>query len=416
MKIIADLHIHSKYSRAVSKEMTLENINTWAQKKGINLMGTGDFTHPAWFDDIKTKLEPAEEGLFKIKSQKSQTRFMLSCEIANIYSKNNKTRRIHKILFAPTIEAVGKINNKLSWIGNLKSDGRPMLGLDSKKLLEIILEADSRCVLIPAHAWTPWYSIFGSMSGFDSIEECFDDLSSHIFSIETGLSSDPAMNWRLSSLDNITLTSNSDAHSLGKLGREANVFECEMSYDNIMSAIKSKNPEKFLYTLEFFPEEGRYHFDGHRKCNISFEPKETKKHNGICPECGKKLVVGTLNRINELADRPEGEKPQNVIPYKSLIPLNEIISEAVGVGPQTKTVMAEYNKLLDSFGSEFFVLLEAPINEIAETADFKIAEGIKRVRKGKVNIEPGYDWEYGKISIFQKGEKIKEPKTQTSLF
>jgi uncharacterized protein (TIGR00375 family) len=416
MRIVADFHIHSKYSRAVSRDMTLENIDIWAGKKGIQVMGTGDFTHPGWFDEIKTKLEPSESGLFKLKNSKFQTQFMLTCEIANIYSKNGKTRRIHNIIFVPTIEAVEKINNKLSWIGNLKADGRPMLGLDSKKLLEIILEADPRCVLIPAHAWTPWFSIFGSMSGFDSIEECFDDMSSHIFSIETGLSSDPLMNWRLSALDKISLISNSDAHSLGKLGREANVFECQMSYGDIMSTIKSKNPEKFLYTIEFFPEEGKYHFDGHRACNVSFSPKETKKNNGICPQCGRSLTVGVLNRVEELSDRPEGEKPTNAIPYKNLISLSEIIAGAKNVGTQTKTVQVEYDKLIEKFGSELFVLLEAQIEEISEVTDARIAEGVKRMRECRVKIEPGHDGEYGKISLFEEGEEIKEDQAQESLF
>ncbi|MBU1178761.1 endonuclease Q family protein [Patescibacteria group bacterium] len=427
MKIIADLHIHSKYSRAVSRDMELENIVAWAEKKGIQVVGTGDFTHPAWFGDIRSKLEPAEDGLFKFRGK--ETRFMLMTEISSIYSKGGRARRIHNIIFSPTIEAVEKINKKLSWIGNLKSDGRPILGLDSKKLLEIVLEADSRCALVPAHAWTPWFSIFGSMSGFDSIEECFDDMSPHIFAIETGLSSDPAMNWRLSALDNISLISNSDAHSLSKLGREANVFDCELSYDGIMSAIKTKDPKKFLYTIEFFPEEGKYHFDGHRACGVCFSPAETKKHNGLCPRCGKKLTVGVLNRVEELAclpclptrqaaGRAQG-KPRDIkrVPYKSLIPLEEIIAEAKGMGVKSKAVQEQYNKLLESLGSEFFVLLEAPIEKIAEIGDNRIGEGVKRVRKGEVKIEPGYDGEFGKIHLFGEGEEDKKVfENQQSLF
>lgn len=414
MKIVADLHIHSKYSRAVSKEMTLENIDAWAEKKGIDVMGTGDFTHPAWFQDIKTKLQPAEEGLFKLNS-KSSTRFILSAEIACIYSKGGRVRRLHHIIFSPTIEMVEKINKKLSEIGNLKSDGRPMLGLDSKKLLEIILLADERCVLIPAHAWTPWFSIFGSMSGFDSIEECFDDLSPHIFAIETGLSSDPPMNWRVPSLNTISLVSNSDAHSLRKLGREANVFDCELSYDGIISVIKKTEPAcrqagKFLYTVEFFPEEGKYHFDGHRDCKISFLPKETKKHNGLCPKCGKKLTIGVLNRVDQLALRQVRQahckqsqsktKKIEQVPFKNLIPLNEIIANAKNRGVQTKGVRAVYDKLIENFDSEFSILLDVPIEKISEIADAKIAEGVRRVRAGQVKIKAGYDGEYGKISIF----------------
>ncbi len=427
MRIVADLHIHSKYSRAVSQEMTLENIALWAEKKGIQVMGTGDFTHPQWFNDIKTKLEPAEEGLYKIKSQISNlksevssfkfqdTRFMLTTEISSIYSKGGKVRRIHNLIFAPSIEAVEKINTKLGWIGNLKADGRPILALDSKELLKIVLDIDPRCVLAPAHAWTPWFSIFGSMSGFNSIEECFEEMSPHIFAIETGLSSDPAMNWRLSALDKISLISNSDSHSLQKLGREANVFDCELSYGGIIDAIKSKDPKKFLYTIEFFPEEGKYHYDGHRDCGVYSSPKETKEYNGICPVCGRKLTVGVLNRVNELADRPLGGKPANTVPFKNLISLDEIIGEALGVGPKSKKVMEEYKKLIAKFGNELNILLNVFYDEITQASSSRLAEAIKRVREGKVNIRPGYDGEYGKISIFKEEEK-KEEKPQTTLF
>ena len=423
MKIVADLHIHSKYSRAVSQEMTLENIDVWARKKGIQVMATGDFTHPQWFNEIKTKLKQSEDGLYKIPARLrydevvaggQNTRFMLTTEISSIYSKNGKTRRIHNLIFAPSIEAVEKINTKLGWIGNLKSDGRPILGLDSKELLKIVLDADEKCVLVPAHAWTPWFSIFGSMSGFNSIEECFEEMSPHIFAIETGLSSDPSMNWRLSALDKISLISNSDSHSLQKLGREANVFDCELSYGGIIDVIKSKDPKKFLYTIEFFPEEGKYHYDGHRDCGISFSPSETKKHGDKCPVCGKNLTVGVLNRVNELADRKDGEKPANVIPYKNLISLDEIIGEAFGVGPKSKKVMAAYEKLISALGSELKILEESSYDEIAGASDQKIAEAVKKVREGKVNIKPGYDGEYGKISIF--GEDEKKEKPQATLF
>jgi len=435
MRIAADLHIHSKYSRAVSPGMTLENIALWAEKKGIQVMGTGDFTHPQWFHEIKTKLEPEEEGLFKLKAgevlhssitgitgndsrmQNSalSTRFLLTTEISSIYSKGGKVRRIHNLVFAPSIETVEKINTKLGWIGNLKADGRPILGLDSKKLLKIVLDIDPRCVLAPAHAWTPWFSIFGSMSGFNSIEECFEEMSPHIFAIETGLSSDPAMNWRLSVLDKISLISNSDSHSLQKLGREANVFDCELSYSGIIDAIKSKNPQKFLYTIEFFPEEGKYHYDGHRDCGVYFSPEETEGHNGTCPVCGRKLTVGVLNRVHELADRPIGGKPANAIPFKNLIPLDEIIGEALGVGPKSKKVMEEYEKLISKFGSELNILLNVPYDEIIQASGSRLAEAIKRVREGKVNIRPGYDGEYGKISIFGEEGKIEE-NPQAKLF
>jgi len=427
MRIVADLHIHSKYSRAVSQEMTLENIALWAGKKGIQVMATGDFTHPQWFNEIKTKLKKSEDGLYKIPARLrydevvaggQNTRFMLTTEISSIYSKNGKTRRIHNLIFAPSIEAVEKINTKLGWIGNLKSDGRPILGLDSKELLKIVLDADEKCVLVPAHAWTPWFSIFGSMSGFDSIEECFEEMAPHIFAIETGLSSDPAMNWRLSALDKISLISNSDSHSLQKLGREANVFDCELSYDGVIDAIRSKDPKKFLYTIEFFPEEGKYHYDGHRDCGISFSPSETKKHGDKCPVCGKNLTVGVLNRVNELADRKDGEKPANVIPYKNLISLDEIIGEAFGVGPKSKKVMAAYEKLISALGSELKILEESSYDEIAGASDQKIAEAVKKAREGKINIKPGYDGEYGKISIFGENKKENPPAggPQATLF
>jgi len=418
MKIIADLHIHSKYSRAVSQDMTLENIAIWARKKGVQVMGTGDFTHPQWFNDIKTKLEPAEEGLFKIKESEtsSLTRFMLTTEISSIYSKGGRARRIHNLIFAPSIEAVEKINTKLGWIGNLKSDGRPILGLDSKELLKIILDVDERCVLIPAHAWTPWFSIFGSMSGFDSIEECFDEMAPHIFAIETGLSSDPAMNWRLPELDKISLISNSDAHSLQKIAREANVFDCELSYGGITDAIKSKDPKKFLYTIEFFPEEGKYHYDGHRDCGICFSPEETAKHKSLCPKCGKKLTIGVLNRVDKLASRRLGERPNGAIPYKNLIPLDEIIGVAFGVGPKSKKVGDAYEKLILNFGSEINVLLDISNENISGASDARIGEAIKRVREGKINIQPGYDGEFGKISIFKEGEDVEKNKPQATLF
>ena len=419
MKIVADLHIHSKYSRAVSQDMTLENISLWAEKKGIQVMGTGDFTHPQWFSEIKEKLEPAEEGFYKLKSQFGdggvRTRFMLTTEISSIYKKGGKTRRIHNLVFAPSLEAAEKINTRLGWIGNLKSDGRPILGLDSKELLKIILDIDERCVLVPAHAWTPWFSIFGSMSGFDSIEECFEEMSPHIFAIETGLSSDPAMNWRLSKLDKISLISNSDSHSLQKIGREANVFDCSLSYDGLVNAIKSKDPKQFLFTIEFFPEEGKYHYDGHRECGVRLSPSQTKEYNGICPKCGKPLTVGVLSRVEELADRKEGEKPPNAVPYKSLVPLDEIIAEALGVGPKSKAVAAEYDKLIKSFGSELNVLLDAAYEDIAKVSQPKIAEAVQRVREGRIEVQPGYDGEYGKISIFREDEKkIEAP--QKALF
>jgi uncharacterized protein (TIGR00375 family) len=409
MRIIADLHIHSKYSRAVSQEMTLENIDIWARKKGIQVMGTGDFTHPQWFNEIKTKLEPAEQGLYRLKTQdsklKTETRFMLTTEISSIYSKGGKVRKIHNLVFAPSIETVEKINTKLGWIGNLKSDGRPILGLDSKELLKIILDIDSQCVFVPAHAWTPWFSVFGSMSGFDSLEECFEEMTPYIFAIESGLSSDPKMNWRLSKLDKISIISNSDSHSLQKIGREANVFDCELSYNAIIDAIKSRDLQKFLYTVEFFPEEGKYHYDGHRLCNVSMSPEETKKNNGLCPVCGKKMTIGVLNRIDKLADKKEGEGADNRVPYKSLIPLDEIIADVLGVGVSSKAVKKEYEELIKNIGTEFRVLLEVSYEELSKATSPVIAKGIINVREGKVEVIPGFDGEYGKIKIIREVKK-----------
>jgi len=425
MEFIADFHIHSKYSRATSSQMDLGQLDKSAKIKGVKVLGTGDFTHPEWFNNLKEKLDPAEPGLYYLKPQTlgeglnlksgEKTRFILTAEISCIYSKGGRVRKIHILIFAPNFEIVEKINTQLSWIGNLKADGRPMLGLEAKELAKIVLNICEDCLIVPAHAWTPWFSIFGSRSGFDSIEECFEDYSKYIYSLETGLSSDPPMNWRLSSLDKITLISCSDAHSPAKIGREANVFDTELSYNGIIEAIKKKDPQKFLYTIEFFPEEGKYHYDGHRNCGISCSPTETKKYNGICPVCGRPLTVGVLNRVEQLADRPEGFKPENAIPYKSLIPLEEIIAEALGLGVGTKEVEKEYLSLIKRFGSEFNVLLNVSLSDLKLATLPEVAEGISRVREGKVRVEPGYDGVYGKIKIFSEEEK-KEVSGQKSLF
>ncbi|MFH1582309.1 MAG: endonuclease Q family protein [bacterium] len=415
MKFVADFHIHSKYSRATSKDMDLENLDKWAKIKGIKVMGTGDFTHPEWLANLKDKLEPAESGLFKLKKDDQETRFLLTAEISCIYSKNNKVRKIHIIVFAPSFEAVEKINVQLGWIGNLKSDGRPILGLDAKELAKIVLESDPSCMVIPAHIWTPWFALFGSKSGFDSIKECFEEYSKDIYAMETGLSSDPAMNWRLSFLDRITLISNSDSHSPQKIGREANVFNTELSYQAITEALKTKDSKKFLYTIEFYPEEGKYHFDGHRNCEVRLSPKETKKYGGLCPVCGKPLTIGVLNRVEELADREEGFIPPDRIPFKSLVPLNEIIADVIGVGTASKEVGKEYDNLISSIGSEFEVLLESQESVLKSITSPEIAEGIIKVREGKVVKSPGYDGVYGKISVFSEGEK-KTSTNQKTLF
>jgi uncharacterized protein (TIGR00375 family) len=435
MKFAADFHLHSKYSRATSRNMDLDNLDKWAKIKGIKVLGTGDFTHPEWFKSLREKLEPAEQGLYRLKSEirnpKSETRFILTAEISCIYSKttatakvrkedssslnNNRVRKIHILVFAPSFEIAEKINAQLGWIGNLRSDGRPILGLDAKELAKIVLNTSPECLVIPAHAWTPWFAIFGSKSGFDSIEECFEEYTPHIYAIETGLSSDPLMNWRLSALDKITLISNSDSHSPQKIGREANVFDTEINYSSICQAIKDKDPQKLLYTIEFYPEEGKYHYDGHRNCGIVLSPKETKKYNGICPVCGKPLTVGVLNRLEQLADREEGIRPEGAIPFKSLVPLEEIIADAVGQTPGTKQVEKEYKNLIDKFGSEFSVLLDIPRENLEGNTLPEIAEGIMRVRSGDVVKEAGYDGVYGKIKVFSQEER-KEVTGQDTLF
>jgi len=393
----------------------LENLDKWAKIKGIKILGTGDFTHPEWFKNLKENLMPAETGLFKLKNSNSETRFILTSEISCIYTKGGKVRKIHVIIFSPSLEVVEKINTQLGWIGNLKSDGRPILGLDAKELAKIVLNISDDCLIVPAHIWTPWFSIFGSKSGFDSIERCFEDYSKYIFAGETGLSSDPSMNWRLSALDGISLISNSDAHSPQKIGREANVFDTEISYQAIAEAIKSKNPQKFLYTVEFFPEEGKYHFDGHRLCETRLSPQETKKYNGTCPVCGKPLTIGVLNRVEQLADRPEGFKPEGAVPFKSLVPLAEIIADVLGLGVGTKEGEREYQNLIEKFGSEFNVLLDVAREELERITSPEIAEGIVRVREGKVIREPGYDGVYGKIKIFSREEE-KTFSKQSTLF
>lgn len=426
MKFIGDFHLHSKYSRATSKHMDLENFDKWAKIKGIQVLGTGDFTHPEWFRELKEKLEPAEKGLFRLKKLQSEVRFILTSEISCIYSKNEKVRKIHIIIFAPNFETVLKINTRLSGIGNLKADGRPILGLDAKELAKIVLDASSDCLVVPAHAWTPWFGIFGSKSGFDSMEECFEEMTKYIYSIETGLSSDPPMNWRLSSLDNITLISNSDAHSPRKIGREANIFEGEnLNYKAIIEAIKQgsktniQNPTsniKLVSTIEFFPEEGKYHFDGHRKCDVRLSPEERKKYGGICPNCGKPLTIGVMSRVDELADKKEGEKPSNFIPFVSLVPLPEIIQKVFLAGStETIKVQEEYQKLISIFGSEFKILLDTEIGDIAKISP-EVAEGIRNVRERKIKVIPGYDGEFGKVQIFGAKEEREKRRQQKTLF
>ena len=414
-RIIADLHVHSGYSRATSKDMNVATMALWAKKKGINLLGTGDFTHPIHFANLKAALKSAGNGLYTTSIEPSVF-FMLTAEISSIYSFKGKVRRIHNIIMSPSIEIAEKINSALKKRGNLSSDGRPILGTPAKDLLKIVLDISEDCLFVPAHAWTPWFSVFGSNSGFDSIEECFGEYSKYIYAIETGLSSDPEMNWRLSALDRITLISNSDAHSPGKLGREVNIFKCKMDYYEIMDAIKKKDKKRFLYTVEFFPEEGKYHYDGHRLCNILFSPEETKKHNNICPVCKKPLTVGVMNRVNEIADRKEGFIPDNAIPSKHMVPLEEIIAEAFNAKVNTVKVKREYEKLV-ALHTEFEILIDLPEAGLYKIADRKITEGILKVRAGDINIVPGYDGVYGKISIFSKQPHadIKEGKKPLNI-
>lgn len=422
MKVIFDLELHSKYARAVSKDMVPERIAEWCAKKGINVAGTGDFTHPQWFSGLKESLEPAEEGLFKLRkaaSPKSAAiRFLLQGEISCIYSKKGKVRRVHQLVYAPSFEVAEKINKRLAWIGNLRSDGRPVIGIDSKELLKIMLDASSESYMIPAHCWTPWFGIFGSKSGFDSLQDAFDEMTNYIFAIETGLSSDPPMNWRIPFLDEKAIVSGSDAHSLQKIGREATVVDVDLlSYKNIFDAIKSRDPKKFLFTIEFFPEEGKYHFDGHRDARHSQSPEDTKKAGGRCKACGNSITVGVMSRVQELAspDRPEGYSPPGKVPFKKLVPLQEIIAEAQHVGVSSKSVQELYQKLTEELENEFFVLLEASRDQIRDVSgSIRVAEAVMRVREENLHIEPGYDGEFGKIKIFEEGEKVEE--AQGSLF
>jgi uncharacterized protein (TIGR00375 family) len=409
MKIIADLHIHSRYSRACSRDLTPENLWKWGQLKGIRVIGTGDFTHPLWLAEVQAKLEPSDSNLLTLKknlqpsdipeSCRSAVSFLLSTEISCIYSKNGRTRKTHCLVFVPDFAAAERLNAALGNIGNLKSDGRPILGLDAKRLLEIVLEVSPDAMLVPAHAWTPHFSVFGAASGFDTLEECFEELTPYIYAVETGLSSDPPMNWRLSAMDGLTLISNSDAHSPAKLGREATIFDTELSYNGIVGAMKSG--QGVLGTIEFFPENGKYHADGHRACGVRLSPQETIAHDYRCPVCGKKVTVGVLHRVEKLADRPEGFRSPGAPPFFSIIPLVEIIAEVLRVGPTSKKVQRAYFSMLDLLGNEFTILLDTPLEEIASAESPAMAMAIGNMRQGIVQIQPGYDGEFGKVRIQQ---------------
>lgn len=417
MRFIADFHLHSKYSRATSQNMNLETLNTWAKLKGIKLLGTGDFTHPTYLLELKTKLEPLGNGLFVLKGDPRGTYFILTCEVSNIFRHRGKTRKIHNIIFAPNLEVVEKIDARLRRLGNLAADGRPIFGFPAKEMAKLILDTSEDCLIVPAHAWTPWYSVFGANSGFDSLKECFEEQTPSISAIETGLSSDPQMNWRLSALDDITLISNSDAHSPNRIGREANIFQCPMDYKTIIDGIRKKALKRIVATIEFFPQEGKYHYDGHRECGIRFSPEETRRHKALCPVCGKRLTVGVMSRVEELADRPQEFVPSKVIPAIHLVPLEEIIAESLGHGRDTNAVRKEYMRMVEIGGSEFEILLERSPEELTEFATPKILESILRVREGQVQITPGYDGVYGKIQISPLSDEGEEDhREQLSLF
>ncbi|MFH0804802.1 MAG: endonuclease Q family protein [Patescibacteria group bacterium] len=416
--IAADLHFHSRYSRAVSRDMDLEHIAATATTKGLQLVTAADFTHPAWFAELNKKLVLQPNGLYQLRGDRSGIYFALTTELSCIYSQDGKTRRIHLVVIMPTLEDVEKFNNLLTAEGaNVKSDGRPILGLSAKRVVELTREASAESIVIPAHIWTPWFSMFGSMSGFDTVDECFGAQSKHIHAIETGLSSDPPMNWRLSQLDQYTIVSFSDAHSPDKLGREATVFELEsLSYRNVLAALKQSNEKnKIAFTVEFYPEEGRYHWDGHRVCKVRLTPAETRKLKGICPKCKKPVTVGVLSRVEKLADRPEGYQPTNRPPFRSLVPLREIIAESVDQGVHTKRVTAEYDRALAAGGSEFNILLSQPIDELKKMLDPTIVEAITRVREGRMSVEPGYDGEYGIVKVFSDAERKKYVVKQAKL-
>ena len=420
---IGDLHIHSRYSRATSKDCTPEHLDLWARKKGIHIVGTGDFTHPAWREELEEKLEPAEDGLYVLKDEyrikdeetpgEVVPRFVITGEISSIYKKNGKVRKVHSLILLPGLEDAERISAKLEQIGNIHSDGRPILGVDCHDLLEIILELSPQAVYVPAHIWTPHFSLFGAFSGFDTVEECFEDLTPYIHAMETGLSSDPPMNWRVSALDRYQLISNSDAHSPAKLGREANLFDIPLSYEGLSRAIQTG--EGLYGTIEFFPEEGKYHMDGHRKCNLCLTPSDTLKYNGICPVCGRKITIGVSHRVEEISDREEGYIRENAKPFESLVPLPEVIGASSGHSAASVKVQREYQKMLSELGPEFEILRNLPLEDIRRVSGTRVAEGIGRLRRGQVERIPGFDGEYGVIKLFS-AEELNNTEGQMSFF
>jgi len=412
-KFIADVHVHSRYSRACSKDLSVAELAKWAAIKGIGVLGTGDFTHPLWVEELRAALRDTGDGLY----EHAGVRFMPTSEVNTLFYRAGRAHQIHHILMAPSLETVERINRELASFGDLALDGRPMLRMEAKQLVKTVIGVDPRAAVVPAHAWTPHFSVFGSNSGFDRIEDCFEEETGKIFALETGLSSDPAMNRRLSALDRYALISNSDAHSAHRIGREANLFDCEMTYDAILGALKTRDRTKFLSTIEFFPEEGKYHYDGHRTCGIRWAPSETKQRGTRCPVCGRKLTVGVMHRVETLADRPEGAQPENAIPFKRMVPLDEIIADALEAGVGTKGVEREYQQLVHAFGTEFTVLLDTPVEALRRMTSAKIADGIVRVREGRIEVEPGYDGEYGNVHIFTTADAVQAAgEQQMTLF
>ena len=412
VKIAADFHLHSRYSRATSNQLDLDLLARWARYKGIQLLGTGDCTHPLWMQELKQKLRLTSGGLYEYQG----VQFLLTTEVNNQFVSQGKTKRIHNLLFLPSIEAAEAVNKKLGRYGDLASDGRPLLRLTARDLVKMVLDVSPEILVVPAHAWTPHFSIFGANSGFDTVEECFQDQTKEIHCLETGLSSDPGMNWRLSRLDRFTLISNSDSHSANRIGREANVFDCQPSYAEIVSILKTRDVKRFLYTIEFFPEEGKYHYDGHRLCKARISPEEAKEHQNRCPVCGKKVTIGVMHRVEDLADRPVGYEPAKKIPFKHLVPLDQIIAESKGVGVQSKAVEQEYLDLVQRVGTELEILSDFPEEALRKGLSARLVEGILRVRNAQVEILPGYDGEYGKVNIFKEREQPAASEKQLTLF
>jgi uncharacterized protein (TIGR00375 family) len=399
---VADLHVHSSYAFSTSRDLNFDTLARWARIKGIDLLASADFTHPVWFREARSKLHDTDDGLFEYKG----VRFVLGTEVSCIGRQAGKHRRVHLLVFAPSLDTVGRINAALASRGKLESDGRPTLHMLPRELVSTLLDLDPRCIVIPAHAWTPWFGVYGSRSGFDSLDECFGDTASHVHAIETGLSSDPAMNWRVPELDGRSIVSFSDAHSAQRLGRELTVFQGEQSYAGLADALKNQRIE---YTVEFFPEEGKYHHSGHRRCDVRRSPSEVLESGAACPVCGRRLTLGVMQRVEELARRNVEARSggDGLIrasngrpPFRSMVSLAQVLSEALGRGIQTKTVRARYDELIAELGNELSVLVSAPVSDIERVAGERTAEGVERVRRGEVAIEPGFDGRYGKVAVW----------------